>query len=152
MAARQPLSAGPGPTGFLLEHYSWSSTFYTLGPVSLAVIALAARFVPGSKNPVPHPSSRLRAGAGRQRLGHRRVLHPVRVHLPDDPVLPLRPGLQPAHLLPVPMLLDDGYTRVLNATAALGNGSLEIWRGPSPGTPPNSPQQAPVPPAGHRRR
>ena len=26
------------------------------------------------------------------------------------------------------MLLDDGYTRVLNATAALGNGSLEIWR------------------------
>jgi SAM-dependent methyltransferase len=29
----------------------------------------------------------------------------------------------------LPMLLDDGYTRVLNATAALGNGSLEIWRG-----------------------
>ncbi len=27
------------------------------------------------------------------------------------------------------MLLDDGYTRVLNATAALGNGSLKIWRG-----------------------
>ena len=29
----------------------------------------------------------------------------------------------------LPMLLDDGYTRVINATAALGNGSLEIWRG-----------------------
>ena len=29
----------------------------------------------------------------------------------------------------LPMLLDDGYTRVLNATAALSNGSLEIWRG-----------------------
>jgi len=29
----------------------------------------------------------------------------------------------------LPMLLDDGYTRVLNATAALGHGSLEIWRG-----------------------
>ena len=29
----------------------------------------------------------------------------------------------------LPMLLDDGYTRVLNATAALGSGSLEIWRG-----------------------
>ena len=29
----------------------------------------------------------------------------------------------------LPMLLDDGYTRVLNAIAALSNGSLEIWRG-----------------------
>ena len=29
----------------------------------------------------------------------------------------------------LPMLLDDGYTRVINATAALGSGSLEIWRG-----------------------
>jgi SAM-dependent methyltransferase len=29
----------------------------------------------------------------------------------------------------LPMLLDDGYTRVLNYMAALGNGSLEVWRG-----------------------
>jgi ubiquinone/menaquinone biosynthesis C-methylase UbiE len=29
----------------------------------------------------------------------------------------------------LPMLLDDGYTRVINAAAALGNGSLEVWRG-----------------------
>ena len=29
----------------------------------------------------------------------------------------------------LPMLLDDGYTRVINATAALGDGSLEVWRG-----------------------
>jgi SAM-dependent methyltransferase len=29
----------------------------------------------------------------------------------------------------LPMLLDDGYTRVLNAIAALGNGLLEVWRG-----------------------
>jgi SAM-dependent methyltransferase len=29
----------------------------------------------------------------------------------------------------LPMLLDDGYTRVINYTAALGNGSLEVWRG-----------------------
>jgi ubiquinone/menaquinone biosynthesis C-methylase UbiE len=29
----------------------------------------------------------------------------------------------------LPMLLDDGYTRVINATAALGNGSLQVWRG-----------------------
>ena len=32
----------------------------------------------------------------RQRRGHRRVLHAVRLHLPDDPVLPVRPDLQPA--------------------------------------------------------
>jgi EmrB/QacA subfamily drug resistance transporter len=47
------IALGPIVGGFLLEHYSWSSIFYTLGPVSLAVIALAARFVPSSKNPVP---------------------------------------------------------------------------------------------------
>jgi SAM-dependent methyltransferase len=29
----------------------------------------------------------------------------------------------------LPMLLDDGYTRVLNYAAALGNGSVEVWRG-----------------------
>jgi hypothetical protein len=29
----------------------------------------------------------------------------------------------------LPMLLDDGYTRVMNFAAALGNGSVEIWRG-----------------------
>jgi EmrB/QacA subfamily drug resistance transporter len=52
--AGMAIALGPIVGGFLLEHYSWSSIFYTLGPVSLAVIALAARFVPGSKNPVPH--------------------------------------------------------------------------------------------------
>jgi SAM-dependent methyltransferase len=29
----------------------------------------------------------------------------------------------------LPMLLDDGYTRVINYAAALGNGALEVWRG-----------------------
>jgi ubiquinone/menaquinone biosynthesis C-methylase UbiE len=29
----------------------------------------------------------------------------------------------------LPMLLDDGYNRVINAVTALGNGSLEVWRG-----------------------
>ncbi|MFJ9863133.1 SAM-dependent methyltransferase [Streptomyces sp. NPDC101165] len=29
----------------------------------------------------------------------------------------------------LPMLLDDGYTRVINYTTALADGSLEIWRG-----------------------
>src|SRR6202000_438480 len=38
----------------VLGHSSGSSIFYTLGPVSLAVIALTARFVPRSKDPQPH--------------------------------------------------------------------------------------------------
>ena len=29
----------------------------------------------------------------------------------------------------LPMLLDDGYTRVINYAGALGNGTLEIWQG-----------------------
>ncbi len=29
----------------------------------------------------------------------------------------------------LPMLLDDGYTRVVNYAAALSNGSIEVWRG-----------------------
>ena len=29
----------------------------------------------------------------------------------------------------LPMLLDDGYTRVINYIGALGDGSLEIWQG-----------------------
>jgi ubiquinone/menaquinone biosynthesis C-methylase UbiE len=29
----------------------------------------------------------------------------------------------------LPMLLDDGYTRVINFTGALSDGALEIWRG-----------------------
>ena len=52
--AGMAIALGPIVGGFLVDHYSWSSIFYPLGPVSLAVIALAARFVPGSKNPVPH--------------------------------------------------------------------------------------------------
>src|SRR6201992_4074760 len=45
------IALGPIVGGFLLEHYNWSSIFYTLGPVSLAVIAVAAWFVPGAKDP-----------------------------------------------------------------------------------------------------
>jgi len=29
----------------------------------------------------------------------------------------------------LPVLLNDGYTRIVNLAAALGNGSLEVWRG-----------------------
>jgi EmrB/QacA subfamily drug resistance transporter len=45
------IALGPIVGGFLLEHYAWSSIFYVLGPVSLAVIALVARFVPRSRTP-----------------------------------------------------------------------------------------------------
>ncbi|MEW2495235.1 MFS transporter [Streptomyces nodosus] len=48
------IALGPIVGGFLLEHYSWASTFYVLGPISLAVIALVAVFVPKERNPAPH--------------------------------------------------------------------------------------------------
>ncbi|MCI3276147.1 MFS transporter [Streptomyces cylindrosporus] len=48
------IALGPIVGGFLLAHYSWSSVFYVLGPVSLAVIALVAIFVPAARNPVRH--------------------------------------------------------------------------------------------------
>jgi predicted MFS family arabinose efflux permease len=41
--------------GFLLEHYRWSSLFYSLGPASLAVVALVALYVPRPQNLAPHP-------------------------------------------------------------------------------------------------
>ncbi len=51
--AGMAIALGPIVGGFLLGLFSWSSIFYTLGPVSLAVIVLAARFVPGAKDPAP---------------------------------------------------------------------------------------------------
>jgi EmrB/QacA subfamily drug resistance transporter len=48
------IALGPIVGGFLLEHYSWSSIFYALGPVSGAVIVLAALFVPRSRTPDQH--------------------------------------------------------------------------------------------------
>ncbi|WP_042390909.1 DHA2 family efflux MFS transporter permease subunit [Streptacidiphilus melanogenes] len=48
------IALGPIVGGFLLEHYTWSSIFYILGPASLAVIALVAAFVPASRNPAAH--------------------------------------------------------------------------------------------------
>jgi EmrB/QacA subfamily drug resistance transporter len=51
--AGMAIALGPIVGGFLLGHYHWSSVFYTLGPVSLAVIAMAAWFVPRSQDPQP---------------------------------------------------------------------------------------------------
>src|ERR1700677_830136 len=48
-AAGMASALGPIVGGFLLGHSSGASSFCTLGPVSLAVIALTALFVPGSK-------------------------------------------------------------------------------------------------------
>jgi EmrB/QacA subfamily drug resistance transporter len=44
--AGMAIALGPIVGGFLLEHYSWSSVFYTLGPVSLVVVGMVAKFVP----------------------------------------------------------------------------------------------------------
>jgi EmrB/QacA subfamily drug resistance transporter len=51
--AGMAIALGPIVGGILLGHYRWSSVFYALGPVSLVVIALVARFVPRSQNPAP---------------------------------------------------------------------------------------------------
>jgi EmrB/QacA subfamily drug resistance transporter len=48
------IALGPIVGGYLLEHYRWSSVFYALGPVSLAVIALTALSVPRLRNPGRH--------------------------------------------------------------------------------------------------
>jgi EmrB/QacA subfamily drug resistance transporter len=45
------IALGPIVGGFLLGHYTWSSIFYILGPVSAAVIVLVALFVPRSRTP-----------------------------------------------------------------------------------------------------
>lgn len=44
--AGMAIALGPIVGGFLLEHYEWSSVFYTLGPVAAAVMALVAFAVP----------------------------------------------------------------------------------------------------------
>ena len=48
--AGMAIALGPIVGGFLLEHFSWPSIFFTLGWVSVAVIGLAAALVPRSKD------------------------------------------------------------------------------------------------------
>ena len=52
--AGMAIALGPIVGGFLLEHFNWSSIFYTLGPVSLAVVALVALVVPRSAKTAVH--------------------------------------------------------------------------------------------------
>lgn len=48
------IALGPIVGGALLAHYSWSSIFYVLGPVSLAVIVLVAVCIPRTASPSTH--------------------------------------------------------------------------------------------------
>src|SRR6185437_2676589 len=48
------IALGPIVGGALLAHYSWSSIFYVLGPVSAAVMVLVALFIPPAASPSPH--------------------------------------------------------------------------------------------------
>ncbi|GAA1120463.1 MFS transporter [Kribbella jejuensis] len=48
------IALGPIVGGLLLKHYSWSSIFYALGPVSLAVLVLVALFVPRTRSAATH--------------------------------------------------------------------------------------------------
>jgi EmrB/QacA subfamily drug resistance transporter len=51
--AGMAIALGPIVGGYLLDRYQWSSVFYTLGPVSLVVVAFVAMCVPASRNPAP---------------------------------------------------------------------------------------------------
>jgi predicted MFS family arabinose efflux permease len=48
------IALGPIVGGALLDRYSWSSVFFALGPVALAVAAVVAWSVPRSRVHVPH--------------------------------------------------------------------------------------------------
>ena len=48
------VAIGPIFGGWLLEHYSWSSIFFAMGPVAALAILLAALTVPTSRDPQPH--------------------------------------------------------------------------------------------------
>jgi EmrB/QacA subfamily drug resistance transporter len=52
--AGMAIALGPIVGGFLQAHYSWSSVFYTLGPVSLAAVAFVAIAVPRGSRPAAH--------------------------------------------------------------------------------------------------
>jgi len=45
------IALGPIVGGWLLEHFSWASIFFAMGPVAAASAALVAVSVPASKNP-----------------------------------------------------------------------------------------------------
>src|SRR5262249_53265586 len=64
----------------------------------------------------------------RQRRGHGVVLHPVRVHLPDHPVLPVRPRLRPAvhRGAPAPGRLAVGAGSVAGTQLAVRAGTKLI--------------------------
>ncbi len=49
------IALGPIVGGFLLQHFSWSSVFFTLGPVAGVSIALVAIFSPSSRDARAHP-------------------------------------------------------------------------------------------------
>jgi EmrB/QacA subfamily drug resistance transporter len=53
--AGMAIAAGPIFGGWLLEHYSWSSIFYAMGPVAALGLTLAVVAVPTSRDSHDHP-------------------------------------------------------------------------------------------------
>ena len=49
------IAVGPIAGGWLLEHFSWSSIFFAMGPVALIAFVLVALTVPTSRDPAAHP-------------------------------------------------------------------------------------------------
>ncbi len=75
------IALGPIVGGFLLQHFSWSSVFFTLGPVAVVSIALVAIFSPSSKDPRRAPARRrglraVRSVHGPDRLHDHRSAEP----------------------------------------------------------------------------
>ena len=79
--------------------YGWTSRSIGRSGSRWRTVLLVA-FVAGERRTRPADARRpdlLEPAVQRgQRLGHRRLLHPVRVHLPDRPVHAVRPVLEPA--------------------------------------------------------
>jgi MFS family permease len=48
------IAMGPIAGGWLIEHFTWNSIFYAMGPVALFSVVMSTFFVPNSKDMSPH--------------------------------------------------------------------------------------------------
>ena len=63
------IALGPIAGGWLLDRFSWSSIFVAMGPVALAAVVLAVRYVPGTRG--DSAGAARRRGPGLLGRGHR---------------------------------------------------------------------------------
>jgi EmrB/QacA subfamily drug resistance transporter len=53
-ATGMAIALGPISGGWLIEHFTWNSIFYAMGPVGLLSVLMSSFFVPNSKDPLAH--------------------------------------------------------------------------------------------------